>query len=237
MGNAVKAILFDSGRVLNEPVTGHWFITPNFFRFVDKNEFNSITRAKRETAFLKAGEYISKQPLINTETAEYLHFLQYYRILFENLPELDLTDEQVEGITRDLVYNYEKYSFFSDIYEVIPRLSESYKLAVISDAWPSLENVFKQAGIRGYFSSFVISSVVGTRKPDEKMYMTALNELNIAPEEAIFVDDSIRNCDGAKKLGIRTYLLCRAFPLYLYNKITCREHKVIKDIRCLYAIK
>lgn len=237
MGNAVKAILFDSGRVLNEPVTGHWFITPNFFGFVDKNKFNSIAKSKREKAFLKAGEYISKQPLINTETAEYLHFLQYYRILFENLPELGIADEQIEGVARDLVYNYEKYSFFSDIYEVVPRLSESYKLAVISDAWPSLENVFKHAGIRRYFSSFVISSVVGTSKPDEKMYITALHELNILPEEAIFVDDSIRNCDGAKKLGIRTYLLCRAFPRYLYNKITCREHKVIKDIRCLYDIK
>lgn len=27
----VKAILFDSGRVLNKPATGHWFMTSNFF--------------------------------------------------------------------------------------------------------------------------------------------------------------------------------------------------------------
>lgn len=30
MENDIKAILLDSGRVLNGPVTGHWFITPKF---------------------------------------------------------------------------------------------------------------------------------------------------------------------------------------------------------------
>lgn len=39
MAQNIKAILFDSGRVLNKPVTGHWFITPNFFSFVDENKF------------------------------------------------------------------------------------------------------------------------------------------------------------------------------------------------------
>ena len=34
--NNVKAILFDSGRTLNVPRTGHWFITPNFMKIIDK---------------------------------------------------------------------------------------------------------------------------------------------------------------------------------------------------------
>ena len=36
----IKAILFDSGRVLNGPVTGHWFVTPNFWDYVNKDIFN-----------------------------------------------------------------------------------------------------------------------------------------------------------------------------------------------------
>lgn len=31
----IKAILFDSGRVLNQSSTGHWFISPRFFEYVD----------------------------------------------------------------------------------------------------------------------------------------------------------------------------------------------------------
>lgn len=32
----IKAVLFDSGKVLNYPVTNHWFITPDFWHFVEK---------------------------------------------------------------------------------------------------------------------------------------------------------------------------------------------------------
>lgn len=30
----IKGILFNSARVLNESSTGHWFISPNFFKYV-----------------------------------------------------------------------------------------------------------------------------------------------------------------------------------------------------------
>ena len=42
----IKAVLFDSGRVLNGPVTGHWFITPNFWRYVNKSTFDSIDKSR-----------------------------------------------------------------------------------------------------------------------------------------------------------------------------------------------
>lgn len=229
----IKAFLFDSGRVLNEPATGHWFITPNFFKHVDKKSFNSISKSRKEAAFLKAGKYISSQKLISNEKDEYMYFLEFYRIFFDNLPELNLNDEKIVRVAEDLVFNYEKYKFFDDIKEIIPSLSESYKLAVVSDAWPSLENVYKKAGLRDYFKSFVISSIIGVTKPDELMYRTALNELDVLPDEAVFIDDNIKNCDGAKKLGIKTMLICRDLRSYLLNKITCRKHKVIRDIRCL----
>ena len=63
----IKAILIDSGRVLNGPITGHWFITPNFFNYVDKKIFDSIHESKRNDAFNIAGNFISKQNLIVTE--------------------------------------------------------------------------------------------------------------------------------------------------------------------------
>lgn len=36
----VKAILFDSGRTLNVPRTGHWFITPDFIDIIGKTKFS-----------------------------------------------------------------------------------------------------------------------------------------------------------------------------------------------------
>lgn len=231
MKSNIKAILFDSGKVLNGPVTGHWFITPNFFEFVNEKAFLSILKSQRNMAFSKAGEYIASQPLITTEEDEYKHFLEYYRILFKHLPDLRINEEQLINVTRDLVYNYEKYKFYEDALEVVPKLSKNYKLAVVSDAWPSLDNVFRNAELRDYFSAFVISSVKGINKPHELMYKTALEELEVKPEEAIFIDDSIKNCDGARKLGINSYVLSRDIRLYLYNKIMCTNHAVIRDLR------
>ncbi len=40
--NKMEAILFDSGRVLNESSSGHWFISPKFFDFVDKEVFDHL---------------------------------------------------------------------------------------------------------------------------------------------------------------------------------------------------
>lgn len=49
----IKAVLFDSGRVLNGPVTGHWFITPNFWDYVDKAVFERLNQAKFILFFVK----------------------------------------------------------------------------------------------------------------------------------------------------------------------------------------
>lgn len=232
----IKAILIDSGKVLNGPITGHWFITPNFFYYVDKENFNSTDNSKINDAFNIAGNYISKQNLILTEEEEYKHFLEYYKIFFEKLPELKMNEEKIEAVTRDLVYNYDKYKFYKDALEIIPELSKNYKLAVVSDAWPSLENVFRQAGFRDYFSSFIISSQKGTCKPNELMYKSALEELNVSAKEVIFIDDSIKNCDGANELGIRSFLLCRDLESFVFNELTCKKYTVIRSLKDIVKI-
>lgn len=229
----IKAILFDSGKVLNKPTSGHWFIPPNFFEYANKEIFEGIPISNRKAAFYRAGNYISKKKLIVTEDEEYNCFVEYYRILSEELPRLKLKDDDAKAIARDLVYNYSKYDFYEDAVKLIPELSKKYKLAVVSDAWPSLENVFKNVGLRKYFSSFVISSIKGVTKPDELMYKTALSELDVLPEEAAFVDDHIKNCDGARKLGIKSIVLCRNFKMYIYNKLVNTSYEVIRTLNDL----
>lgn len=226
----IKAILIDSGRVLNVPVTGHWFITPNFFNYVDKKSFKSISVAQKREAFNKAGQYINKQNLISNEGEEYKYFFEYYKIFSESMPQLQLQDKDIQAITKDLVYNYDKYSFYKDVFKLIPELSKEYKLGVVSDAWPSLENIFKKANLRDYFSSFVISSIKGVTKPNELMYRTALEELNICPKEAIYIDDSIKNCEGAIKMGINSFLMCRDLRIYIYNRLTNRNYNIIRNL-------
>ena len=234
----IKAILFDSGRVLNGPVTGHWFITPNFWKHVDKSTFDSLDKGKIASAFAVADEYIVTQKTMTNKEEEYQHFIKFYEIFSSQLPELKLTADAIENIAKDLVFNPEKYVFYDDALSVIPDLKRKYKLAIVSDAWPSLLDVYEKNNMTSYFDSVVISSFIGTSKPNSKMYDTALRELSVKPAEAVFIDDSFKNCMGALSLGINAVLLCRNKQAYLKEKIKSigKEYKVINNLHQLDKI-
>lgn len=233
--NNIKAVIFDSGRVLNYPSTGHWFITPNFWEYVDKTKFESIDKNKIFNAFRKADEYIMTQKLIESKEDELHHFTTFYKIFSAYLPELQLEENQICLIAKDLVYNTDKYTFYDDALNIINKFYGKYKLAIVSDAWPSLLDVYDNNNLTDKFDCIVISSILGTTKPDPLMYLTALNKLNIEPFEAVFIDDSLRNCLGSARLGIHTFLLCRNKQAYISNKVKSigKNYKVINTLNQL----
>ncbi len=131
------------------------------------------------------------------------------RNIKQELPALELNEMHVSEIAKDAVYNDDKFLFYEDVFKVIPELGKRYRLGIVSDTWPSLERVFRNVGLRNYFSTFVMSSVLGVNKPHELMFKTALSELNVSSEEALFIDDNTSNIEGARKLGIQSILMLR----------------------------
>jgi putative hydrolase of the HAD superfamily len=212
---------------------GHWFIPPLFFDYVDREMFQKVSKSRREKAFSRARDYISEQVFIKTEEEEYVHFCVFFRILFDQLPEFEMTEERCDLIAKDMVYNKAKYTFYEDVPDFLMSASQQYPLAIVSDAWPSLDGVYKQAGLRSFFKSFIISSQEGVTKPHERMYSRALEALGVEAHEALFIDDNLKNCHGAKKLGIATVLICRDFLPYLFYKLTCREHRVVSSLKAV----
>ena len=65
------------------------------------------------------------------------------------------------------------------------------------------------------------------------MYLKAIEELMILPEEAVFIDDNLINCTGAMKLGINGVLLCRNNLQYLTQKLLSigKDYVVIKELK------
>lgn len=222
-----KAILFDSGRVLNRPKTGYWFIPPNFFSIIDREQFTAIPRDRVEAAQRKSQICLNNTPSVLTEDEEYHLFLDYFQIFSDELHTLKLSIEQIEKLAYDTVYNDDKFVFYDDVFSIVPELYERYKLGVVSDTWPSLERVFRNAGLREYFSTFVMSSILGVLKPHERMFLTALMELEVNPEEALFIDDNVMNLDGAKKLGLHTCLMLRHGKL----REETQQHYVVSNLQ------
>jgi putative hydrolase of the HAD superfamily len=237
MNKSIKAILFNSNRVLCYPVTGHWYIPPNFFQIINRRAYDRRRDIEIAAAFGQASEIFQKYSHIASLDEEYSLFLEYYQLFFACLRVLKISSLQIEQVAHDMVYNPDKYAFFADALEIIPALSTNYKLVVVTDGRPSLEDVYIKAGLRPYFSAFTGSSIVGSARPDAQMVETVLKELGAAPDEALYVDDSIENCDIARRLGFQTVLLCRDSTLYFFRKLTNRAHKVIRSLADLPGLQ
>ena len=62
-------------------------------------------------------------------------------------------------------------------------------------------------GLTRYLRSVVVSSAAGYRKPHPSLFKRALEELDVAPHEAIFVGDRlVDDVSGAQGVGMRTVL-------------------------------
>jgi putative hydrolase of the HAD superfamily len=74
-------------------------------------------------------------------------------------------------------------------------------MAIVSDARPGLEGLYRRLGLHAYFQAFVISAVLGCRKPDPRMYRAGSDALGLSPRECVFVDDAPDLVAAAIELG------------------------------------
>lgn len=83
-----------------------------------------------------------------------------------------------------------------------------YRLAVVSNWDGTLFDQMRRTGLAGYFEAILDSSVVGSRKPETRMFEIACAATGVRPEEAVHVGDS-PDADGAGALaaGVRPVLL------------------------------
>lgn len=56
------------------------------------------------------------------------------------------------------------------------------------------------------FDVNIRSNEVGSRKPEEKIYLITLEKLGLKPEECLIIDDQKQNLKTAQKLGMNTIL-------------------------------
>lgn len=92
----------------------------------------------------------------------------------------------------------------NDLISFIRSLRPGHKTGIISNAWPELRHWLEVDWcIADAFDHIVISAEVGILKPNPRIYHLALNELGVAPSEAIFIDDFKENVVGALDIGMR----------------------------------
>lgn len=91
--------------------------------------------------------------------------------------------------------------------EKLRNLRATHRTALLSNAFSDLRKVInEQMKIGDAFDEMIISAEVGMMKPDARIFHLTLDRLNVAPGEAVFVDDVIENISGAQAVGMHGIL-------------------------------
>src|ERR1700690_1056317 len=86
---------------------------------------------------------------------------------------------------------------------LLERLSQRYRLGIVSNFYGNLEAVCEGAGLAPLFGVLVDSQRVGAEKPDPAIFRAALEPLGAVPERTLFIGDSLRrDREGARRLGM-----------------------------------
>lgn len=200
-----KVIFFDVGYTLDKPASGDWMFTNRFLE-----EAGARLQMRGDDEIHRAREiglrFLEQNHRIMTMEAECDQFCRYYSILSDAL-NLGLSEAQRQHIARDRTYNMENYVPFPGIREVLETLGKTHRLGLISDTWPSIVPQLAYLGISRFFSFQTFSCFVGVFKPDRRIYLDALGKCGVPATETAFIDDSVRNLEGAAALGIMPILI------------------------------
>ena len=109
-----------------------------------------------------------------------------------------------------------RFGVFQGVYEVLESLLEKYELALISDAqWVFTEPEMAMLGLTPFFKFRILSSRLGFKKPDVRLFDMAMKKLMINPEESVYIGDNPqKDLVGAKKAGMKFILFRSEFKPY-----------------------
>ena len=83
------------------------------------------------------------------------------------------------------------------------------RTAIVSNCDHSTRPAVEALGLVEEVDATILSFEVGAAKPDPRIYAAALQALDVAAADAIFVDDQARYCEGAIDAGMRGVLVLR----------------------------
>lgn len=104
-----------------------------------------------------------------------------------------------------------RMGLFDDTLPALRALRTRFRLGLVSDAQGVfLKPEIEMTGLAPLLDAVIISTDHGFHKPDPRLFASALSDLRVNSQSAIFVGDSVRrDICGAKKANIPAVLLTR----------------------------
>jgi len=134
----------------------------------------------------------------------------FRNVIRERSGKPGLTDEEIDAVWNSLLLGVDKGT-----HEVLAGLKTKYRTFLLSNINPIhydyiMDYLQREFGFENndhLFEKTYYSHLVGLRKPDKAIFEKVLKENKLVAEETLFIDDIQSNLEGAKALGIQTYLM------------------------------
>jgi len=207
----IENIILDYGRVLAYPKTGNWFVPPNTQKIIGFNKYLRmfVHHDKTNLAFRKAYKKLNDNHLLHMEVEELAQFTEFYKEILERLDFQSDLDSIAELLANDNVLNDDKVIFYDDVIDELKKFNLSYRVAILSDTWPSLKRVLDHNGVLQLTDGLIMSCDYGICKDRLELFEIAVKELGINPENSVFIDDSTANLKNAVIAGFKPILMDR----------------------------
>lgn len=126
------------------------------------------------------------------------------------IAQVNLSDSQI----RD-AWNAILLDFPAERLDWLDEINKKYKIFLFSNTnqihYDAFMEIFKaQTGkhdFNQYFIKAYYSQELGLRKPYKESYQKIIDEQKLIPAETLFIDDTLKNIEGAKRVGLQTFHL------------------------------
>ncbi|PKQ70557.1 HAD family hydrolase [Raineya orbicola] len=188
--NGLEAIIFDLGGV----------IIDIDFNLTIKELENYTTHQFGE------GEYLTKHPIFyefeTGKIGEITFFTEIRKIFGLNATLIEL-EQAWNALLLDIPQKR---------VDLLRKLQKELPTFILSNTNPThleeVENILRRQTDAQTLKNLVkkpyYSFEVGKAKPETAIYEIVLKENKLNPEKTLFIDDSLRNLEGAKKVGLQT---------------------------------
>jgi HAD superfamily hydrolase (TIGR01509 family) len=99
---------------------------------------------------------------------------------------------------------------FDGVVQLLAEVKRKTKTGLITNAYDGKEQRerIRRSGLEDYFNVIVIAGDIGTYKPDPSIFLYALSLMDVEPNDALYIGDSItHDIVGAKSAGMQAVLL------------------------------
>lgn len=190
-----KAILFD----LDDTLINRDQAVDKMFSLILEKCYEGVPHPAKDEMLHRFREYdkgsYGDNNKINVLESLFDEFPPHYR-----LPRQDIQDFWNHHFPRCFSINQHTLTILNTI-------KQHVKVGIITNGSTQRQKAkILNSGLNSYFDTIIISEEVGMTKPDKRIFELALDELNVQPEDVLFVGDhlekDISGCQHAHMKGI-----------------------------------